>query len=288
MAYGGIIRASFEDVQKHYPKYDKLPPAMQKYMDALNKDLKPGQPKNTPCCFQVSHALNAVGQEVSARSHRRANPKIYGGNGYYLGAVDELEHYLAQRYGVGESIKKDSSGAARTEQQMKDYLKDRTGLLAFRDQGLGLHTEFWNGTSILQSGSIPGATAVMNERGLFAQPRILFWDVFDHADPNPIPDWLPGWWDVNDGKQYYYYFSSDHGVTYTKEKPTNTAVPPLKTPFNEGIVEAWSDPTVFVINWNPADGGVTVERFTPEPLTSTGRMRGTSNRYGPLTATKMS
>ncbi|WP_342362361.1 T6SS effector amidase Tae4 family protein [Terrarubrum flagellatum] len=288
MPDGGVIRVSFADIEKHYPKYDKLPRPIQNYMDELNKDLKPGDPKNTPCCIQVSHALNAVGQEVYPNSQRRKNPKIYGGNGYYLGAVDELEHYLAQRYGAGELVTKDSSGAARNERQMKDYLKDRTGLLAFRDRGLGFHTEFWNGTSILQSGSIPGATAVMNEHAIFGQHRILFWDIYDHADMRPIPDWLPGWWDVNDGNQYYYYFSDQHGVTYTKEKPKNLALPPIKMPLNEGTVEAWTDPTKFIINWNPADGGVTIETFSPEPLTSTTRMRGLSNRYGPLTATKMS
>ncbi|OJY36837.1 MAG: hypothetical protein BGP06_14265 [Rhizobiales bacterium 65-9] len=287
MADGGVIRVSFEDIRTNYPKYDKLPKPVKTYMDGLNKGIEEGKPKNTPCCIQVSHALNAVGQDIYSRSYRRPNPRIPGGNGYYLGAVDELEHYLAQRYGAGENIKKTPAGGTRTEKQMKEYLQDRTGLLVFRNSGAGFHTEFWDGAHILQSGAIPGATAVMNEKAIFGQARILFWDIFDSSDRNPIPGWLPGWWEVDDGKLYYYYFSDQHGVTYTKTKPANVALPPTKMPMNEGTVAVASDPTQFIINWNPADGGVTIETFSPEPLTSTTRMRGVSNRYGPLTATKM-
>ena len=74
-------------------------------MDAYNKDLAPGAPRNTPCCFQVSEALNAVGGEhkVTERSYRRANCKLLGN--YFLRAVDELEYYLTGRYGRGEDIK---------------------------------------------------------------------------------------------------------------------------------------------------------------------------------------
>jgi len=86
---------------------------------------------------------------------------------------------------------------------------------------------------------------------------------------------------------YYYYFSDQHVVTYTKVEPKNVTVPPVKTPLNEGTVTISPSAPEIVIDWNPADGGATKESFTREPSTSESRMRGVSNRYAPLWATKM-
>ena len=36
---------------------------------------------------------------------------------------------------------------------------------------------------------------------------------------DPVPPWLLGWWSVYDGNQYYYYFSAQNIVTYTKVQP---------------------------------------------------------------------
>src|SRR5262245_24153077 len=108
MAGTGTIRMKFSTLESAYPKHNALPKPVQDYLDRLNKDIPEGKPKNTPCCLQMSHALNATGQKVGPRSFRRDNAPIAGN--YYIQAVDELEHYLIGRYGRTEDIKKDSAG----------------------------------------------------------------------------------------------------------------------------------------------------------------------------------
>ena len=101
-----------------------------------------------------------------------------------------------------------------------------------------------------------------------------------------MPSWLRGWWNVNDGNTYYYYFSDQHVVTYTKVEPKNLLFPPVKQPLNEGAVTISQNSLTVVIDWNPADGGETKETFTRLPTIGES-MSGVSNRYGPLSATKM-
>ena len=96
--------------------------------------------------------------------------------------------------------------------------------------------------------------------------------------------WLLGWWDVNDGNQYYYYFGPKGFVQYTKTRPANTARP-LAAGMNQGVY-SMNGSDVLVIDWNPADGGTTVETFGGARPGSA-RMAGTSNRYGPLVATRL-
>ena len=283
MAATGKIRVKFDTLKAHYPTYKTLPSLLQKFMDGLNK-ITPG---NTPCCVQISHALNKVGQQIPASGYRRANSKIE--STYYILAVDELEQYLSGRYGRGEEIKKTPSGKVRSTAEMKQYLNDKQGILLFRNAGAGHHTELWDKTHIVQDGNaVSGGGAIMNEANIFGQPRVLFWEVTEEAAGlNPVPGWLPGWWHVTDGNTYYYYFSDQHVVTYTKVEPKNVTVPPVKTPLNEGTVTISPSAPEIVIDWNPADGGATKESFTREPSTSESRMRGVSNRYAPLWATKM-
>jgi Type VI secretion system (T6SS), amidase effector protein 4 len=280
MAQTGTIRVKFSTLMSAYPKHNALPSPVQAYLDSLNKGIPEGQPKNTPCCLQMSHALNATGQKISSRSYRRDNAPIAGN--YYIQAVDELEHYLIGRYGRTEDIKKDTTGKTRNEAQMKQYLDGKQGVLVFRSSGAGAHTELWDGKNIIQKAGAPGG---MNEQYVFSQPRILFWEVSESADPNPVPSWLPGWWNVYDGNQYYYYFSDQHGVTYTKVAPTNLSAPPQKSPLNEGTVTMTEHG--LVIDWNPADGGATKETFTRVGWSSQTEMNGVSNRYAPLFAKKM-
>jgi hypothetical protein len=171
---------------------------------------------------------------------------------------------------------------------MKAYIDGRRGILVFRNAGTGHHTELWDKTHILQDGkAVSGGGAVMNEANIFGQPRVLFWDVAEEKKGvNPVPSWLQGWWKVNDGNIYYYYFTDQHVVTYTKTEPKNLTIPPVKMPLNEGAVTVSSTATTIVIDWNPADGGETKETFTRQS-TSSDSMNGVSNRYAPLLATKM-
>ena len=282
MAETGKIRVNFETLKTHYPTYTTLPQPLQKFMDGLNK-IAPG---NTPCCVQISHALNKAGRLIPSTSFRRGNSKI--GSFFYILAVDELEQYLSGLYGRGEEIKRDPSGKARSTAEMKAHLNGRQGILLFRSSGAGHHTELWDKTRIIQDGkAVSGGGAVMNESNIFGQPRVLFWEVVEEKPgTNPVPAWLLGWWKVDDGNLYYYYFNDSHVVTYTKVEPKNVAHPPVKQPLNEGAVTISQNATTITLDWNPADGGETRETFTRLP-TTTESMLGVSNRYGKLSATKM-
>jgi Type VI secretion system (T6SS), amidase effector protein 4 len=281
MAKTGKVRADFDTLKANYPTYKTLPPPLQKFMDALG-------PGNTPCCVQVSHALNNAGQPIAPSSFRRPNSKI--GPYYYILAVDELEQYLSGLHGRGEEIKRDSSGKMRSTADMKQVLDGRQGILLFRSAGAGHHTELWDKTHIMQDGkAVSGGGAIMNESNIFGQPRVLFWEVSQEDEGStPVPGWLQGWWNVYDGNTYYYYFSDEHVATYTKTEPKSVMIPPVRQPLNEGEVTISQDSnsTIIVIDWNPADGGATKETFTCFPGT-TDSMNGVSNRYAPLSATKM-
>lgn len=287
MGAPGKIKTSFGIMVANYPTYDKLPKPLQDYMDGLNKPYlhKDGPyagqvvaDHNTSCCIQISHALNKAGQIVPAYSWRRDNEKI--GSFYYIRAVDELEGYLSGRYGRGEDVRKLGDMKA-----IKRHLDGLQGVLVFRDGGAGFHTEIWDEDHILQDGSVsPGA--VMDQGNCFGQHRVLFYEVNDgNRFDSPVPAWLQGWWEVYDGNTYYYYFSDQNVVTYTEKKPQHLDSPPLKAPGNEGdvtIIDSYN----LEIDWDSTGGDQTVENFN-RPADSTTFMNGTSNRFAPLTATKM-
>ncbi len=89
-------------------------------------------------------------------------------------------------------------------------------------------------------------------------------------------NWAMGWWDVNDGTQYYYHFAYDGHVQYVKTRPQATFVPP-RTPVGSGKYVLRSDGTL-VATWSPWDGEATVETFTPG--VSQRHMTGESSRRG--------
>jgi hypothetical protein len=273
MSDTGKIYVDFDDLAGHYPTYNKLPKELKDFMTGLG-------PGNTPCCVQVSHALNKVGPRIPSQGYRRRNSPI--GSDFYILAVDELEVYLTWRFGKGEEIKHQK----RTLAQMKQYLNGKQGILLFRDTGAGYHTELWDTDHILQDGNARSSNgAVMNQENIFSKPRVLFWEVVgEDSYMVPNPAWLRGWWEVYDGHYYYYYFSDQDIVTYVKSKPKSTTAPPVSNPLNSGEVEIADDESMIIINWNPSDGGETVETFSRRSSTF---MNGTSNRYSPLTATKM-
>jgi hypothetical protein len=95
---------------------------------------------------------------------------------------------------------------------------------------------------------------------------------------------LRGWWDVNDGLQYYYYFGPG-GFVQWSYKPPLKIIAPIKEPKNQGSYSVTSG-GLLTIKWNPAGGGSTIETFTGVSSTVS-EMTGTSNRFNDLTARKM-
>ncbi|MEO8870105.1 MAG: T6SS effector amidase Tae4 family protein [Granulicella sp.] len=137
----------------------------------------------TPCCVQMSHALNMCGVPIPSHSYRRhPNPMlpINAKKCFYLLATDELEDSLQTLFGEPETINIDLN-KTRSAGEIKKYIKDRPGILIFRHaklrvvppQGKFEHTEIWDGTQILQRD--------MDELAIFSSPRVLMWDTNDPA-----------------------------------------------------------------------------------------------------------
>lgn len=283
----GRIPVDFAELRKNYPTYKKLPAHIQNYMDALNKDLPEGTPKNTPCCFQISEAFNLAGPEtkIPDRSYRRPTAKL--GSFRYLGAVDELEYYLTATFGAGEEIHKQKGAGTPAAQMkaMKAAMTGRQGVVLFRNGGAGVHVELWDGTDIIQNGAPASDGSGMNQGYLFGQPRVLFWQAVGDDGQDPLPEWLTGWWDVNDGQQYYYYISPEYVVSYTRKEPMTALSLPERNMVNEGTVTFKDQRLTF--NWKPDGNEATEEVFTV-PWGCPVRMEGTSNRFAPLVATRKS
>ncbi len=281
----GTLALNFDDLRAGYPTYNKLPAHIKNYMDDLNKGLAEGKPKNTPCCFQISEALNVVGGEhaVTERSYRRPNSRLKGN--FYLGAVDELEFYLAGRYGKGEDIKPQGKGAKNPTAAMKAHIAGRRGILTFRDAGYGAHTELWDGTDIVQNGAPLASGAAMNQGYCFGQPRILFWECIGDDGVPDAPRWIQGWWDVNDGNQWYYHFSSQFVVSYMTAKPNGPFDMPALRYGSQGKY-AIVDGNKVVITWLPMGDGITEETFAGVQFEPT-LLYGKSNRFADLVAAKM-
>jgi type VI secretion system (T6SS) effector Tae4 (amidase) len=283
----GTIPVDFDTLRKSYPVFKKLPPHLQNYIDALNKGLTPGQPKNTPCCLQVSEALNGCGgdHKVPSRSHRRANPELARGSGnYFLQAVDELEIHLKAKYGPGEEIK---TGSRKDTPSIKKHLSGRQGILCFRSAGAGTHTELWDKTRILQDGAPSSSGAAMNQDYIFGQPRVVFWEATGASAPVSVaPVWITGWWEVKDGLEtYYYYFFPTGVVHYTRTRPVGPHRP-LPTNDSSGTYSADVSGNI-TVRWKVGD--LAVEIFTPLEIARPPTMAGSYPGYlaPPFRARKM-
>ena len=140
---------------------------LQNFMDSL-------PPGNTPCCIQMSHALNLSGQTISATNPTARRPNttaitVDGVSRNYILAVDELEAWLMFKYGAGLDVRGFAGlpKASNDMAAMKRQLSSVKGILLFRESGAGMHTELWDGRQILQRD--------MAEAHLFSRPRILVW-----------------------------------------------------------------------------------------------------------------
>lgn len=95
---------------------------------------------------------------------------------------------------------------------------------------------------------------------------------------------LRGWWDVDDGGQYYYYFGPG-GFVQWSYKPPLVIVAPIKVPQNQGSYSVTSD-GVLTIKWNLAGGDSTIETLSGVSF-AVREMTDKSNRFLDLTARKM-
>lgn len=289
-----LINAYFSDMHASYCKHNKLNAAVQEIMDGLlaewnrqvakaKEDGKKPPGKPTSCCLQLSHSLNAAGVKLPKENGlpasvlKRDNACPKKGNGYYARNVMEIEVFL-KKYGVGTEI----SAGKKSQDEMKAMIFGRTGILVFRDEGFGYHTELWDGHDILQRSGISGA---MSEDGIFKQPRVLFWEVGKAQSADTMPDWLRGWWSVNDGDQYYYHFLGQDVVYWmdARRPVRKTEVAPHDLRGNYGSVTM--TPTGLRIDWAVKNYGdrSTVETFTGNAV----GIKGTSNQYAALTGKKL-
>lgn len=173
-----ISNTSFGALAANYPRRDVQDPSKYQYVERVMKGI-PG----TPCCVQMSHALNSAGITVPRNSYRRINARLTDIGWNYLLAVDEVEEFLTQRFGQGEDVKHSDDGT-RGPSKIRDYLAGRTGILVFRQRpprvipppGLFEHTELWDGAHFLQRDMAVDA--------LLSSPRVLFWYASN------VPSWL--------------------------------------------------------------------------------------------------
>jgi hypothetical protein len=154
------------DTVKHAYPMRPLTGALKAFMDHT-----PG----TPCCVQMSHALGVAGCTIGTMSNRRRNSTITtpSGTRNYLLAVDEMNWYLKQNFGMGEEISKGDNGKRRLLQEMTDVLNGRTGILVFSDLAFGAHTELWDVDHMHQRDISPA---------VFNAAKVLFWDVMITAE----------------------------------------------------------------------------------------------------------
>lgn len=265
----------------NYPVNSNLPPHLAKAL----AELKTTWPESTPCCMQICEALNKNGLKIPGKkSFRPGVPSrvameipLKSGN-YHLLAVDEMNNFL-KTFAEPKLIRDVKKGTPWNFQSITKPIRGLEGILTF---GNG-HIEFWNKINVVQD---RGASA-LDPNSLWGQRQIRFWQI---GAARPLLDMPPllaqnlrGWWKVNDGKDYYYFFDKST-VVYTTRPPMTAKELPPRAPANTGDVTlvGWN----LEVDWDPSGFGATRETFTFEPFSLT-TMKGVSNRFDRLAATKM-
>jgi hypothetical protein len=110
------------------------------------------------------------------------------------------------------------------------------------------------------------------------------------AAPAPLPvmvNWIDGWWEVvQEGTSYYYVLSSaDGSAAWTYHRPASSTAPRPADPENRGTFFVTAADR-FVVTWERWSTMSTVEHFQRTNADNSD-LAGTSNRAGPLTATKI-
>lgn len=106
------------------------------------------------------------------------------------------------------------------------------------------------------------------------------------APPSASVNWIDGWWEVvQEGTTYFYLLrTADGSAAWTYVRPASAKAPKPANPENRGTFAAAADS--FTITWDRWASIATVEKFTrTNPASNT--LAGTSNRAGPLSASKI-
>ena len=154
------ISLDWDLFKRSYPKRLLIRPLAQ-FMQEIG---------GTPCCVQVSHALNAAGCLIPGHSNRRRTSSITTplGTRKYLLAVDEMKWFLEDSFGMGDELSNDGSATRPSRADMMQTLDGRTGILVFMKGPYGLHTELWDVDHMHQRDISPA---------VFDAPHVYFWDV---------------------------------------------------------------------------------------------------------------
>jgi len=281
------IQADFATILANYPAHTQLPPVLQKKIDDLNRPFLPKTP-NTSCCLQICHAFNKSGIRVPSGNFRpldrdRAAAEIPEKSGiFYLMAVDEMIRYLSSHFGEPVVLGEARSASKADVSALTESVQGMEGVMTF---GNG-HIELWNRYNIVQD----SGAMVMDAGWVWGQKPVRFWRIGSNsATAFSGIDFMrfDGWWDVNDGQQYYYYIDvKSKKVGYTRTQPANSTAKILNVRLNSGDITVAGAGAEIVFDWDPADGGATREIFTFD-VTDPATMKGRSNRYGNLVAKKM-
>lgn len=135
--------------------------------------------KWSPCCIQVSYALNNAGAPIVENSYfgpemGRKVRLFRGGEDLYIIDVFDMRAYLDGRYGEAENYK-------GTKQAMIDEIRGRTGIIRFGRA----HVDVWEGERYHQQHrrDLPDSAAwAVSEAGAWGAPSvsqvgIFFWPV---------------------------------------------------------------------------------------------------------------
>jgi hypothetical protein len=276
-----LTTVDFGKLLASYPMNSNLPPHLARAL----ADLKKSSPASTSCCMQLCEALNKAGIKVPGKkSFRPGVPQrvameipLHSG-AFYLLAVDEMINFL-KTFAEPRLIRSVATRTPGNAQAITKSIQGLEGILTFGND----HIEFWNKVHVVQD----RGPSAMSPDFLWGSPQIRFWQIGAARPMLAMPPFLAqnlrGWWKVNDGRDYYYFFGKDT-VVYTLRAPKTAKEQAPKVPANMAdlTLVGWN----LELDWDPSGFGATRETFTFEPFSLT-TMKGVSNRFDRLTATKM-
>jgi hypothetical protein len=107
------------------------------------------------------------------------------------------------------------------------------------------------------------------------------------AASNPVPSWLGGWWEVDEGPYdtYYYYFGAGGKVTCTSIRPASYTAPPVATP----LVGSLQMTTMYSLSvlWRSTDPPEVFQLSSQDAAKRRFQMTGKTGRGVVLDATRI-